>query len=63
MTGFPLQIEANVRRRLAALGIQPGDVAERFVHGTGPGGQKIKNFKRISTVQCRWPNSTNEQDY
>jgi protein subunit release factor B len=51
MTGFPLQIEANVRRRLAALGIQPGDVAERFVRGAGPGGQKIN--KTASTVWLR----------
>ncbi len=51
MTGFPLQIEANVRRRLAALGIQPGDVAERFVRGGGPGGQKIN--KTASTVWLR----------
>ena len=50
MTGFPLQIEADVRRRLASLGISPGDVAERFVRGTGPGGQKIKIIRSIPTV-------------
>ncbi|MGA2445947.1 MAG: peptide chain release factor-like protein [Opitutaceae bacterium] len=48
MTGFPLQIEADVRRRLAGLGVSPGDVEERFVRGTGPGGQKIN--KTASTV-------------
>ncbi|MFA5056628.1 MAG: peptide chain release factor-like protein [Opitutaceae bacterium] len=48
MTGFPLQIEADVRRRLAGLGVWPGDVAERFIRGTGPGGQKIN--KTASTV-------------
>lgn len=51
MTGFPLQIEADVRRRLADLGVSPGDVAERFVRGTGPGGQKIN--KTSSTVWLR----------
>jgi protein subunit release factor B len=51
MTGFPLQIEADVRRRLGTLGVSPGDVAEKFVHGTGPGGQKIN--KTASTVWLR----------
>jgi len=55
MTGFPLQIEANVRRRLAALGVAPGDVDERFVRGSGPGGQKIN--KTSSTVWLRHPPS------
>jgi len=48
MTGFPLQIEPGVRRRLEALGVSPGDVVESFVRGTGPGGQKIN--KTASTV-------------
>ncbi len=51
MTGFPLQIEPDVRRRLAALAIDPGAVDERFVRGTGPGGQKIN--KTSSTVWLR----------
>lgn len=51
MTGFPLQIEADVRRRLGALGVAPGDVEEKFVHGAGPGGQKIN--KTASTVWLR----------
>ena len=51
MTGFPLQIEADVRRRLASLGVSPGDITERFVRGTGPGGQKIN--KTASTVWLR----------
>ena len=51
MTGFPLQIEADVRRRLALLGVRPDDVEERFVRGTGPGGQKIN--KTASTVWLR----------
>lgn len=48
MAGFPLQIEADVRRRLALAGVNPDDVEERFVRGTGPGGQKIN--KTASTV-------------
>jgi protein subunit release factor B len=51
MAGFPLQIEQDVRGRLAALGVRPGDVEERFVRGTGPGGQKIN--KTSSTIWLR----------
>jgi protein subunit release factor B len=51
MAGFPLKIETDVRRRLTALGVQPGDVEERFVRGTGPGGQKIN--KTSSTIWLR----------
>ncbi len=51
MAGFPLQIEQDVRRRLAALGVEPGDVEEHFVRGTGPGGQKIN--KTSSTIRLR----------
>ena len=40
-----------MRRRLAALGVEPGDVEERFVRGTGPGGQKIN--KTASTIWLR----------
>jgi protein subunit release factor B len=51
MAGFPLQIEQDVRRRLAAVGVQPADVEERFVRGAGPGGQKIN--KTSSSVWLR----------
>jgi peptide chain release factor len=44
---LPTQIHA----RLAALGLSPADVEERFVRGTGPGGQKIN--KTSSTVWLR----------
>ena len=44
---LPTQIDA----RLAALGVQAADVEERFVRGTGPGGQKIN--KTSSTVWLR----------
>ena len=44
---LPIQID----ERLAALGVQPQDVEERFVRGAGPGGQKIN--KTSSTVWLR----------
>jgi peptide chain release factor len=44
---LPTQIEA----RLAALGVAPATVAERFIRGSGPGGQKIN--KTASTVVLR----------
>jgi peptide chain release factor len=44
---LPTQIHA----RLAALGVTPAEVEERFVRGTGPGGQKIN--KTSSTVWLR----------
>jgi len=43
---LPIQID----ERLAGLGVRAGEVDERFVRGTGPGGQKIKIFKLIPTV-------------
>lgn len=47
MVALPTQIS----QRLAALGWQPADVEERFVRGTGPGGQKLN--KTSSTVWLR----------
>ena len=44
---LPLQIHG----RLAALGVRPGEVDERYIRGTGPGGQKIN--KTSSTVVLR----------
>jgi protein subunit release factor B len=44
---LPLQIA----ERLAAVGARPEDIEERFVRGTGPGGQKIN--KTSSTVWLR----------
>jgi protein subunit release factor B len=41
----------HVRSRLAALGVGPSDVEERFIRGSGPGGQKIN--KTSSTVWLR----------
>ena len=53
MTGFPLQIEADVRRRLAALRVEPGEIKERFVRGSGPGGQKINKTSSTIWLQHR----------
>ncbi len=44
---LPLQID----KRLATLGVRPGEVNERFIRGAGPGGQKIN--KTSSTVVLR----------
>jgi len=41
----------QIHGRLAALGVRPGEVDERFIRGTGPGGQKIN--KTSSTVVLR----------
>jgi peptide chain release factor len=41
----------SIRLRLLALGVQDSDVDERFVRGSGPGGQKIN--KTSSTVWLR----------
>ncbi len=41
----------QIHGRLAALGVRPGDVDERFIRGAGPGGQKIN--KTSSTVVLR----------
>jgi peptide chain release factor len=46
-----MALPTQIYERLAALGIRPEDVEERFVRGTGPGGQKIN--KTSSTVWLR----------
>jgi protein subunit release factor B len=43
---LPTQIEI----RLNALGVKPADVEERFVRGTGPGGQKINKVSSTVTL-------------
>jgi len=40
-----------IQTRLQALGVSPSDVEEKFVRGSGPGGQKIN--KTSSTVWLR----------
>ena len=47
----PMSLPTQIVGRLAALGVQPGEVEERFVRGAGPGGQKIN--KTSSTVWLR----------
>jgi len=46
-----MQLPTQIRDRLAALGVRVEEVDERFVRGTGPGGQKIN--KTSSTVWLR----------
>ena len=48
MADFPDIVAASLRARLISLGVQPGEIEERFVRGTGAGGQKIN--KTSSTV-------------
>jgi protein subunit release factor B len=51
MANFPDILDEALRQRLCALGVRPEDVEERFVRGTGAGGQKIN--KTSSTVWLR----------
>jgi len=51
MPPFPDILDPALRQRLTSLGVRPEDVEERFVRGTGPGGQKIN--KTSSTVWLR----------
>lgn len=48
MAEFPDIVYAALRARFLALRVRPEDVIERFVRGTGAGGQKIN--KTSSTV-------------
>jgi peptide chain release factor len=41
----------RIHSRLAAMGVSPADMEEKFVRGSGPGGQKIN--KTSSTVWLR----------
>lgn len=51
MADFPDLLEAPLRARFVSLGVRPEEVEERFVRGTGAGGQKIN--KTSSTVWLR----------
>jgi protein subunit release factor B len=53
-----MSLSAALLTRLAALGTSPQDVEERFVRGSGPGGQKIN--KTSSTVWLRHRTSGTE---
>lgn len=46
-----MALPTQIDERLKALGVRIADVEERFVRGTGPGGQKIN--KTSSTVWLR----------
>jgi len=46
-----MDLPSQIRERLDALGVLPGDVTESFVRGSGAGGQKIN--KTSSTVVLR----------
>lgn len=46
-----MALPTQIDERLAALGVRAADIDERFVRGTGPGGQKIN--KTSSTVWLR----------
>ncbi len=46
-----MALPTQIHVRLAALGVTPAEVEERFVRGAGPGGQKIN--KTSSTVWLR----------
>ncbi len=51
MAIFPDIVEASLRRRFVSLGVRPEEVDERFIRGSGAGGQKIN--KTSSTVWLR----------
>ena len=46
-----MSLPSQIVGKLSALGVRAGDVEEKFVRGTGPGGQKIN--KTSSTVWLR----------
>jgi protein subunit release factor B len=46
-----MNLPDSIMARLAALGVRVEDVEERFIRGSGPGGQKIN--KTSSTVWVR----------
>ena len=51
MAEFPNIVGASLRVQFVSLRVHPRDVAERFVRGSGAGGQKIN--KTSSTVWLR----------
>ena len=48
---YPMTLPTEIEERLARLRVNAADVEERFVRGSGPGGQKIN--KTSSTVWLR----------
>ncbi len=51
MADFPDFLEASLQARFVSLGVRPEEIEERFVRGTGAGGQKVN--KTSSTVALR----------
>ena len=51
MADFPDIVEAPLRARFVSLRVRPEEVEERFIRGSGAGGQKIN--KTSSTVWLR----------
>src|SRR3954471_2473239 len=51
MADFPDIVEAPLRARFVSLGVQPDEVEENFIRGSGAGGQKIN--KTSSTVRLK----------
>ena len=51
MADFPDVVEAPLRARFVSLRVRPEEIEERFVRGSGAGGQKIN--KTSSTVCLR----------
>jgi len=52
MADFP-DIAAPLKARFISLGVQPGDIEERFVRGSGAGGQKINKTSSTVCLQHR----------
>lgn len=50
-----MEVDQALQTRMAALGLEEEDLVERFVKGTGPGGQKIN--KTASCVFLKHPRS------
>ena len=46
-----MDLPTQIERRLAVVGVRVADVEEKFIRGSGPGGQKIN--KTSSTVWLR----------
>ena len=53
MADFPDIVEGPLRARFVSLGVRPEDVEERFVRGTGAGGQKINKTSSTVSLQHR----------
>ena len=68
MTSFPVGSEKNeaLAARMAALGIREADLVEKFVRGSGAGGQKVNKTSSCvyllhrpsgMEVKCQWERS------